>query len=439
MRLHYLLRLFRVALAALAAAALLELPVATSAQDAVDASHMTFLGHVDMDSGGEGLAMKMTAAGRRVLFVAHEAPPGCFDVIDVTDPRAPRVIERVPVPVPSLSCNSLDIAGNILAVAGEMPKQGDAGGAVRFWDVSDPMRPRFISAFDTSGPHSRGTHHVWFESPTRLHIATGYRDFEAKRPGKDERFYMALDVSDPAKPRELGRWWMPGQRVGDAEPAPESIPQNGKAPANVQPHNIDVFPAHPNRAYIGYIDGGIVILDTSDIRHPKPVSIVTYDAPGYTHTAFPLFARNLLVVSEEETENACGDDAHRVTVWDISDEKKPRFLSVAPFAANAAALCKLDARYGAHNIFEDKPNQPTYQSDRYIVASFFSGGVRIFDLADPLHPKEAGYYVPATPPGHVAIQINDVYVDDRGIVYACDRFNGGLFLLSSGVLPPQRK
>ena len=32
-----------------------------------------------------------------------------------------------------------------------------------------------------------------------------------------------------------------------------------------------------------------------------------------------------------------------------------------------------------------------------------------------------------------AIQINDVYVDDRGIVFAGDRFTGGLYVLEMNI------
>ena len=32
-----------------------------------------------------------------------------------------------------------------------------------------------------------------------------------------------------------------------------------------------------------------------------------------------------------------------------------------------------------------------------------------------------------------AVQINDVYVDDRGIVYAGDRFTGGLYVLEMNI------
>ena len=42
-----------------------------------------------------------------------------------------------------------------------------------------------------------------------------------------------------------------------------------------------------------------------------------------------------------------------------------------------------------------------------------------------------GYFVPGAPAlsPKGAIQINDVYVDDRRIVYAGDRFTGGLYVL----------
>jgi hypothetical protein len=423
----------------LCAIAVIACLVPAAAQTGVQALHMRLVGHFDMNSGGEGMAMKIAPGGRRILYVAHEAPPKCFMVVDVTDPAAPKVLEDTDAPLPNINCNSLDVSGDILTVAAETPKEGQPGGGIRVYSLADPLRPQLLSYFDLTGPYSRGTHHVWLESPTRAHLATGASDFRAKRGNKDDRFYMSVDLTDPAHPKELGRWWFPGQREGDREPAPGAIPQGGNSPQNVQPHNIDVFPDHPNRAYIGYVDGGIVILDIRDPRHPKTVSTVTYLAPGYTHTTFPLFSRKLLVVSEEATGDRCSDGAHRITLWDIADESKPRFLSAAPFASDSAALCKGGGRYGAHNIFEDKPYGPTYKSDRYIVASFFAGGVRIFDTIDPLHVVEAGYYVPAPSSNFTKgqVQINDVFVDDRGYVYACDRFNGGVYILQSDLLAPK--
>ena len=37
--------------------------------------------------------------------------------------------------------------------------------------------------------------------------------------------------------------------------------------------------------------------------------------------------------------------------------------------------------------------------------------------------------MPQTPPGAEAIQMNDVYVDERGLIYAADRDKGGVYIL----------
>jgi hypothetical protein len=58
-------------------------------------------------------------------------------------------------------------------------------------------------------------------------------------------------------------------------------------------------------------------------------------------------------------------------------------------------------------------------------------GVRAYDVSNPFHPEEVGYYVPPKPPGGRldAIQMNDVYVDENRLIYAIDRIAGGLYIL----------
>jgi hypothetical protein len=70
-------------------------------------------------------------------------------------------------------------------------------------------------------------------------------------------------------------------------------------------------------------------------------------------------------------------------------------------------------------------------SETIIVGTFFNGGVRVFDLSDPFRPREAAFYVPPVARGSSkgAIQLNDVFVDERGIVYTVDRFTSGLHVL----------
>jgi hypothetical protein len=66
-----------------------------------------------------------------------------------------------------------------------------------------------------------------------------------------------------------------------------------------------------------------------------------------------------------------------------------------------------------------------------VIGTFFNAGVRAYDIADPYQPREVAYFVPASPPlsRAGAIQLNDVYVDERRIVYTVDRFAGGLYVL----------
>jgi len=81
-------------------------------------------------------------------------------------------------------------------------------------------------------------------------------------------------------------------------------------------------------------------------------------------------------------------------------------------------------------MHENRPG-PAYRSDEIIFATFFNAGVRVFDTKNPFQPEEIAYFVPATPKDSRvdSVQINDVYVDENQIVYAVDRFAGGLYIL----------
>jgi hypothetical protein len=68
--------------------------------------------------GGEGLALQQFPDGRRILYLAHEAPQRCLSVIDVTTPERPVLVNQLPSPTPGVTrCNSLGLSGNVLAVA----------------------------------------------------------------------------------------------------------------------------------------------------------------------------------------------------------------------------------------------------------------------------------------------------------------------------------
>jgi hypothetical protein len=139
----------------------------------------------------------------------------------------------------------------------------------------------------------------------------------------------------------------------------------------------------------------------------------------------PLPERNLLVVTDEATTANCDEVAKRVRVLDISDETKPKVIS--KFPEPQGDYCERGLRFGPHNVHENRPG--SFISDQIIYVTYFNAGLRVVDISDAEKPKEIAYYVPHTPEGQQAIQTNDVYVAENGLIYISDRAGGGVDIL----------
>ncbi len=378
---------------------------------------------------GEGMALQVAPDGRRILWLAHESAPKNFTGVDVSDPRAPRVVVQTELPHARMRSNSLDVVGNVMAVAYQTQKTGLTPAGFDLFDVSAPERPKLISHFDASGRHSRGVHAVWFVDGDFIHMASGAADFQPRHPN-DDQCYRIIDVRNPSKPVEAGRWWLPGTREGDSERPPQRL--EPKFDAGFRAHNTNVYPERPDRAYVGYIDGGAVILDISDKARPRLVANWRYSPPfnGFTHTVLPLFGRGLLVVSDECIKNDGLDWPKLVWVVDARVESNPVPISTLPAPPHSAFVHR-GGRFGAHNLHENLPGPTSWRSEEIVIGTFFNAGVRAYDISNPYQPHEVAYFVPAAPALSPAgaIQLNDVYVDERRIVYTVDRFAGGLYIL----------
>jgi hypothetical protein len=130
-----------------------------------------------------------------------------------------------------------------------------------------------------------------------------------------------------------------------------------------------------------------------------------------------------------------------VFLVDVTTPSKP--FSVANFQVPEASgnFCTRGGRFGAHASNESFT--PIYYR-RLVFISYFNAGVRVVDIRDPYRPQEVAFYIPAitektdkrcvpvTGGGEtckVAIQTNNVEVDDRGYIYIVDRANTGMHIL----------
>lgn len=388
-------------------------------------SQDTLVGHGGM---GEGMAMQVAPDGRRIMWLAHESGPKNFTGVDVSDPRKPKVVVQTDLPIVNMRSNSLEVTGDIMAVAYQTPGVNEQKVGVELFDLSTPEDPKSISFFDCSGPHSRGVHQLWFADGEYVHFAGGSDDFVPTNP-KDDQFYRCIDVRNPSKPSEVGRWWYPGTREGDNVPPP---PRHPTFDSGFRAHNTNVYPQRPDRMYLGYLDGGTFVMDISDKSDPKVIGSWNPHPPynGFAHTVLPLFSKDILIVTDESVRDDAMDWPKLAWVVDARVEENLVPIGTLPMPP-LDDFRNRGGRFGAHNLHENRPG-PSFQSDDLIFGTFFNGGLRVFDLKDPLQPKEVAYFVPPKPDNSpvATAQINDVYVDENRIVYCVDRHAGGLYCLS---------
>src|SRR5947209_1621582 len=227
----------------------------TSPKDATECRNFKLLAHDELAGHGgmgEGMSIQIAPDGRRILWMAHESAPKNFTAVDVSDPRQPRVIVQTDLPHRQVRSNSLEVCGDVMAVAYQTAQHGQQPAGIELFDIARPEEPRSIGFFDCSGPRSRGVHQLWFVDGNTVHFSGGAADF-LPRNLLDDQCYRAIDVANPAHPRELGRWWYPGTEERDEAPPP---PRHPKFDTGIRAHNTNVYPERPDRAYVGYIDGG---------------------------------------------------------------------------------------------------------------------------------------------------------------------------------------
>lgn len=369
-----------------------------------DSSGFRLIGHSDLNGHGDG--MQVMPLGD-VLYVAHFGPSGKgTTILDISDPTGPRVVRQWDAP-PRSHTHKVQVADGLLMTNHELFRSdGPAPVGMAIYDLTDPFDPRRVGFIDTGG---RGVHRIVYEGGDLAYIS-------ATPEGFTGRIWMIVDVSDPTHPTEVGRWWWRGMwRAGG---------ETMELPANEEwlVHHAMV---HGDRAYLGFWNGGMVVIDISELSAPKTVSRLGWDEGGHTHTCLPLPDRNLVVVTDEAISEGCQGDRHMVRIVDVTDERAPFVRSICPVPEGD--FCERGLRFGSHCLHENRPN--SYRSQDLLFVTYFNAGLRVYDTSDADEPVEVGHWIPECPPNQLAAQINDVYVSDDLTVYTTDRINGGVYIL----------
>lgn len=363
------------------------------------ASNTSLVSHIDCPGGGQVWVDGTT------LYIGHMRDPSGTSIVDVADPKNPRLLARIDIPE-GWHSHKVRTANGIMIVNHERNgKTGpeDFGGGLAIYDVSKPSEPKLITKWMTAG---KGVHRYDFDGR--------YAYISPTAEGYIGNITMILDLADPAHPKEVGRWWIPGQWQAGGEAYPWG---DGVTPRCHHPLRMG------DRLYVSYWHHGLYILDISDLAKPKAIahlnSSPTFPHPTHTCLRIPqkLKGRDIMVVADEDVAKLRPSPPAFTWIYDITMETQPFPIATFQVAGLDQDGSPQPAMTGCH--------QPSERFKGTVIPfAWFAQGLRLVDIADPFAPKEVGSFLPDTPAGADRASSNDVTIDDRGLIYLVDRIRG---------------
>ena len=383
-------------------------------------------------------------------YLGHMNPPYGTSIVDVRDPRNPKLVHTIMLDGDASHTHKARVAGDLMITNVEMNnrhflrlgdrlpelrarlgedatdaqlaaelkvhpddiamldaarERGYEDGGFRVYDISNKRKPEMLSHVRT---HGFGAH--------RFDMDADYAYISTEMEGYIGNILVNYDLKDPTQPQEVSRWWMPGQHLAGGETP------TWRGYRNRLHHAL----RYGDRLYAAVWHAGFRILDVSDLTRPEVIASHNYHPPfpEPTHTIlpmpFPIDGREIAIVVDEEHGTVHGRGHANLWVFDISDLADIQPLSMFDLGESASPWHD-KGWFGAHQFQEHFENT-------LVCCTWFTGGLRIIDVADPFNPVEAGSFIPAPRGGEPAPESNDVDVDENGLIYLVDR-NCGLDIL----------
>ena len=362
------------------------------------------------DIGGQGGDTQMTWYGD----CAYRSTPGGdgdeVAVIDVRDPRRPTVVHTI---------TETDWAGRggVLGIHEGLhvsDRRGllvvPLGTGIWVYDVSrDCRRPRLLGSLDFGLPDDvvkqqpgfdDGIHSGKLSPDGTLYYATDLGNGAVSMTGP---CLTVLDLRNPAKPRLVTRWGL------DFPCHDLSLSPDGKR-AYVGWYAADV--GHP-AAVVGAFApvpashpvSGLKVLDVSALQahSSEPVIVELSSMTGgrqHTETFTEIAGRKYVIAAEE---GSCPGGNGRIV--DVTDERNPVQVAEVPLGVNSLENCaayRADTGselllYMSHYVSVDDPRNASLA-----FFTWYSSGLRVFDIRDPRNPREVAYLNPAVGEGSSA-------------------------------------
>ncbi|OFW02519.1 MAG: hypothetical protein A3I61_15975 [Acidobacteria bacterium RIFCSPLOWO2_02_FULL_68_18] len=471
------------------AAMALALGAGVGAQNQADSRDMALLGHSDLQARSAYMPVIHRQGDRYIAYVGHHGgqaqnsltgrmEQNGTSVVDVTNPRSPRYLAHIPGDAGEGEGGGAQMVA--VCNGSRLPRadrtkvymlRSFGGSAHEVWDVTAPEKPARVTVV-VSG--LRDTHKSFWECDTGIaYLVSGDPAWRTRRMTK------IYDLGNPASPVFVRDYGVVGQQPG----ATGEVPTELHGPISLGPKGNRVYFSH------GTGRGGIVqVVDREKLlngpKEPTPENlrypvITQIDLPPESgaHTSLPLLGmpmpefakqrppanhpqpgaghehgdtiprlttggphRDFLAVVGETTGNECLENRQFVRMVDITWDTNPIGVETFNVPEASGNFCGRGGRFGAHASHENPT--PIYYG-RVLFVSWFNAGVRAIDIRDPYDLKEIGYYIPATTDKtdqrcvgqgaerrcKIAIQSNNVEVDDRGYIYIADRANTGLHVV----------
>jgi len=368
----------------------------------------------DDDDGDDRQDAKTRVCGYHGTASPRMSLPGRVNlgvpVIDLTDPRKPTptaFLQTVSMLDPWESLKVNERRQLLAADNAQDGGFGNGGPEIDIYDLSQNcLHPQLLA----SAPVGTGTDgglvhkvigHEGSWAPDGLTYYGG--DLNAAQ-------YYAVDTSDPSRPKLLSAW-----TPGIANVHGLSISDDGKRGYVV----ILGFGAGLTDPKVPATNG-LQIYDLSDIQARKPnpqakliSTLLWKDGSGAQHTIpAKINGKQYLVFVDEAGSGGFASAAQNAAACaagmppypmarmiDISDEKNPKIVSRLMLETHDPANCSKVSpdvvglstfTYGSHYCSVDNKKNATT-----LACGYFNSGIRVFDIRDPLRPKEIAYYNPA--------------------------------------------